>query len=69
MSKVTAPNGKRIQMRIGIHTGTLVAGCIGTQALRYDIYGNDAMVANAFESGGTPGQICVSNTTHRYIFA
>lgn len=37
-----------LDMRIGIHTGTIIGGIIGTEIVRYDIYGPDVMVANKF---------------------
>ena len=39
-------------MRIGIHTGVLIGGIIGTEVVRYDIYGADNMIANDIESNG-----------------
>lgn len=36
---------------------------IGTEVVRYDIYGNDVAIANKCESNGTPGQITVSEST------
>ncbi len=38
-----------LDMRIGIHTGTIIGGIIGTEIVRYDIYGPDVMIANKFE--------------------
>lgn len=37
-----------LDMRIGVHTGTIIGGIIGTEIVRYDIYGPDVMVANKF---------------------
>lgn len=37
-----------LDMRIGVHTGTIIGGIIGTKIVRYDIYGPDVMVANKF---------------------
>lgn len=36
---------------------------IGTEVVRYDIYGNDVAIANKCESNGTPGHIVVSEST------
>ncbi|KAG8461519.1 hypothetical protein KFE25_001123 [Diacronema lutheri] len=55
-----APHGKPLQMRIGIHHGTVTAGVIGRKKLRYDIFGTDALLGNALESEGIPGGVCVS---------
>ncbi len=37
-----------LDMRIGIHTGTVIGGIIGTEIVRYDIYGPDVMITNKF---------------------
>jgi class 3 adenylate cyclase len=42
-------------MRIGIHTGKIVAGIIGTKIVRYDIFGADVLAANKMESNGEKG--------------
>ena len=50
-------------MRIGIHTGNIIGGIIGTDIVRYDIYGSDVLIANKFEEFGVPSQIHISDTT------
>ena len=47
-------------MRIGIHAGKIVAGITGSNIVRYDIYGDDVLIANKMESLGVPGRINVS---------
>ena len=47
-------------MRIGIHTGKVVGGIIGTKLVRYDIFGSDVLffeflIANKMESNGIAG--------------
>ena len=49
-----------LNMRIGIHTGSVTGGIIGTDLVRFDVYGKDYIAANKMESGGIPGHICVS---------
>ncbi|KAJ1630916.1 adenylyl cyclase, partial [Pavlovales sp. CCMP2436] len=49
-----------MQMRIGIHYGTVTAGIIGTKKARYDIFGPDTLLGNMIESTGVPGAVCVS---------
>lgn len=44
-------------MRIGIHVGSFIGGVIGTDIVRYDIYGPDPLIANQMEAGGIPGLI------------
>ncbi len=41
-------NFSELDMRIGIHTGKVIGGIIGTEIVRYDIYGPDVMIANKF---------------------
>ncbi len=66
--KTSSPqDGGHIEMRIGIHTGEVIAGIIGTKQLRYDIWGTDCLVANTMESNGVPSGIVVSGSTARLI--
>lgn len=54
-------------MRIGIHTGTIIAGIIGSTIVRYDIFGPDVLKANKIESNGIPGRISVSSDTKKML--
>ncbi|CAG9318515.1 unnamed protein product [Blepharisma stoltei] len=56
-------HGSELNMRIGLHTGTVIAGVIGTNIVRYDIYGPDVLITNKMESNGKPGDINVSDVT------
>ncbi|ETV89303.1 hypothetical protein, variant [Aphanomyces astaci] len=62
VAKVMDPNsGEPLQMRIGIHIGSIIAGVIGTSTLRYDMWGPDVLTANEMETSGVPGRILVSS--------
>lgn len=61
------PYLKDLNMRIGIHTGKIVAGIIGTNIVRYDIFGGDVLVANKIESNGVAGRVVVSEDTKRLL--
>jgi class 3 adenylate cyclase len=50
-------------MRIGIHTGSIIGGVLGTEIVRYDIYGPDVLIANKMESKGERGKLQVSQST------
>lgn len=54
-------------MRIGAHTGRVIGGVVGTDVVRYDIYGEDVTIANKMESNGTIGKIMVSEATKNLI--
>jgi class 3 adenylate cyclase len=52
-----------------MHTGDIIAGCIGTKQLRYDIWGENCLVANSMESNGIPSGIVVSRKTAEYVLS
>ncbi len=54
-------------MRIGVHTGKIIGGIIGTSLVRYDIYGADVQIANKMESNGLEGNIMVSDSTRSLL--
>ena len=56
-----------LQMRIGIHTGDVVAGVIGIHKFVYDIWGDTVNIASRMESHGVPGRIHVSADTQRHL--
>jgi adenylate cyclase len=56
-----------LQIRIGIHTGPVVAGVIGTHKFIYDIWGETVNTASRLESHGVAGRIAVSAETYRRL--
>jgi PAS domain S-box-containing protein len=64
---------ENIQIRIGINTGVVVAGVIGTKKFIYDLWGDAVNVASRMESSGQPGIIQVTTATYerlkdKYVF-
>ena len=54
-------------IRIGLHTGPLVAGVIGEQRFTYDLWGDTVNTASRMESNAEPGRINISEATHAVI--
>lgn len=55
------------EIRIGIHTGPVVAGIVGVKKFAYDIWGDTVNTASRMESSGEAGKINISETTHALI--
>jgi len=54
-------------IRIGLHTGPLVAGVVGEQRFTYDLWGDTVNTASRMESGGEAGRINISDATFRLV--
>lgn len=66
--KLSQEQGKPIwNIRIGIHTGSVVAGVIGKHKFAYDIWGDTVNIASRMETACEPGKINISATTYSYI--
>ena len=59
--------GFDIDMRVGIHTGTVLSGVIGTKRFKYDVWSEDVTLAGQVERCGIPGQVVITEVTHRHI--
>ena len=55
------------QMRVGIHTGPVVAGIVGLKKFQYDIWGDTVNIASRIESSGEPGKVNISASTYAHI--
>lgn len=54
-------------IRIGIHTGTVIAGVVGSKKLSYDIWGDTVNTASRMESSGEPGRVNISGMTYELV--
>jgi guanylate cyclase len=58
---------RRLAFRIGINSGPLVAGVIGTAKFQYDLWGDTVNVAARMETHGEPGRVHLSDATYQLI--
>jgi len=55
------------EMRVGIHTGPVVAGIVGVKKFQYDIWGDTVNTAARIESAGEAGKVNISQATHALL--
>ncbi len=56
---------EKLQMRIGIHSGTVIAGVVGIKKFQYDIWGDTVNIAARMEQESDPGRINISTETYQ----
>ena len=57
----------QLEMRIGIHSGPVVAGVVGSKKLEYDIWGDTVNIASRMESHGQINKVNISEQTHQHV--
>jgi class 3 adenylate cyclase len=55
------------EIRIGLHTGPIVAGVVGKKKFAYDIWGDTVNTASRMESSGEPGKVNISIDTYNLV--
>jgi len=60
-------NGRRLNFRIGINSGPMIAGVIGRRKFVYDVWGDAVNVASRMESHGQSGTIQITRTTYELV--
>jgi guanylate cyclase len=63
----TFRNGQRVNFRIGINSGSMIAGVIGRRKFVYDVWGDAVNVASRMESHGLGGAVQITQTTYELI--
>eukprot|EP00741_Cyanophora_paradoxa_P016871 tig00020943_g16295.t1 len=56
-----------LDIRVGINTGSVVGGVIGTKKLMFDVWGDCVNLAARMESGGVAGRVQISSTTYEQV--
>jgi adenylate cyclase len=56
-----------LEIRIGIHTGPVVAGIVGVKKFAYDIWGDTVNIASRMESSGEEGKVNISGSTYELV--
>jgi class 3 adenylate cyclase len=59
--------GQPLRLRIGLNTGALIAGVLGTHKFVYDVWGDTVNTAKRMESYGLPGRVHVSAATRQAL--
>ena len=66
-AKMDAQNKPAFEMRVGIHTGPVVAGIVGVKKFQYDIWGDTVNTASRMESNGEAGKVNISEATFNLL--
>ncbi|VDD84042.1 unnamed protein product [Mesocestoides corti] len=58
---------EQVNMRVGVHTGKVICGLVGTRRFKFDVWSNDVTLANQMESSGKAGEVHISETTLHFV--
>ncbi|NND84769.1 MAG: adenylate/guanylate cyclase domain-containing protein [Acidimicrobiia bacterium] len=67
VDRIPGREGHSLQFRVGINSGPMVGGVIGTTKFHYDVWGDAVNCAARMESQGAPGRVQIAEGTHRLV--
>ena len=60
-------NGKQLEVKIGVHTGTVISGVLGELKPQFSLIGDQVYKTNQISSLAIPNRVTVSKETHHYL--
>lgn len=66
-SKIYTPDGEKIQFRIGLNSGPVIAGVIGQKKFIYDLWGENVNLAARVEQAAGPGEVLITDAVYKRL--